>query len=257
MADIAKKPESMSQQQSELIEDIRWRHPSTIIIGGPSASGKTELTNSILTNRNYLFNPVPQKTILYFREWQSIYDNWKKMGFIDEFYDSFPEEDEFRDRLDLDGTGTVVVFDDFFLHVEKNKTFFDNLFCINSHHLKISVILIVHNLFAKSLRTLSLNCHRFFLTQSLRDKGQLQALARQAFPGKSEFVIQAFDDSMAARYGHICLDFSPECNSSVRVTSNWFASPPALNCYLYKGDMKYPASKMGPRAFSKLILNSF
>ena len=148
----------------------------------------------------------------------------------------------------------MVVFDDFFLHVEKHKSFFDNLFCINSHHLKVSVILIVHNLFTKDLRTLSLNCHRFFLTQSLRDKGQLQSLARQAFPGKSDFVVQAFDDSMKARYGHICLDFSPDCNSIARVSSNWFAEPPAIHCYVYKTDVKSSASKMGSKAFTKLIL---
>ena len=105
--------------------------------------------------------------------------------------------------------------------------------CINLSSRK-TVVLIVHNLFAKPLRTLSLNCHRFFLTQSLRDKGQLQALARQAFPGKSQFVIQAFDDSMKARYGHICLDFSPDCNPVCRVTSNWFAQSTAINCYVYK-----------------------
>ena len=244
----------MTLQQSEIIDDIRWKHPSTIMIGGPSGCGKTELTNSILTNRNHLFNPVPQKAILYYREWQAVYGVWKEMGFIDEFYNSFPEEEEFRDRLDLEGTGTVVVFDDFFLHVEKNKSFFDNLFCINSHHLKVSVILIVHNLFTKDLRTLSLNCHRFFLTQSLRDKGQLQSLARQAFPGKSDFVIQAFDDSMKARYGHICLDFSPDCNSVARVSSNWFAKSPAIHCYVYKTDVKSSAGKMGSKAFTKLIL---
>ena len=246
--------QSMSQQQPELVDDIRWKHPSTIMIGGPSGSGKTQLTNSILTNKNYLFNPTPKKTILYFREWQNVYTEWKNMGFVDEFYDTFPDEEEFRDRLDLAGTGSLVIFDDMFLYVEKNKSFFDNLFCINSHHLKVSVVLIVHNLFTKSLRTLSLNCHRFFLTQSLRDKGQLQTLARQAYPGKSDFVIQAFDDSMKARYGHICLDFSPDCNSITRVTSNWFAQPTALNCYVYKTDMESSSVKMSPKAFSKLIL---
>ena len=246
--------QTMSQQQPELVDDIRWKHPSTIMIGGPSGSGKTQLTNSILTNKNYLFNPTPKKTILYFREWQNVYTEWKNMGFVDEFYDTFPDEEEFRDRLDLAGTGSLVIFDDMFLYVEKNKSFFDNLFCINSHHLKVSVVLIVHNLFTKSLRTLSLNCHRFFLTQSLRDKGQLQALARQAYPGKSEFVIQAFDDSMKARYGHICLDFSPDCNSITRVTSNWFAQPTALNCYVYKTDTESTSVKMSPKAFSKLIL---
>ena len=244
----------MTQQQPELIDDIRWRHPSTIMIGGPSGSGKTLLTDSILANKQHLFNPVPQKTILFYREWQELYDIWKDAGYVDVFYNTFPEEDEFRERLDMDGAGTLVIFDDCSLQVEQHKEFFDNLFCISSHHLKITVVLIVHNLFTKSLRTLSLNAHRFFLTQSLRDKGQLQTLARQAFPGKSEFVIQAFDDSTKEQYGHICLDFSPGCNPITRVTSNWFAEPTALNCYLYKMDKKSSSIKMGSKAFTKLLL---
>ena len=51
----------MGQQQPEIVDDIRWKHPSTIMIGGPSGSGKTELTSSILANKDYLFNPPPQK----------------------------------------------------------------------------------------------------------------------------------------------------------------------------------------------------
>ena len=81
--------QSMSQQQPELVDDIRWKHPSTIMIGGPSGSGKTELTNSILTNKNNLFNPTPTKTILYFHEWQNVYTEWKRMGLVDEFYDTY------------------------------------------------------------------------------------------------------------------------------------------------------------------------
>lgn len=244
----------MSNQEMEIIDDIRWSHPSTIMIGGPSSSGKTQLTNSILINKDQLFSPIPKKVILYYREWQQIYASWKTDGLVQEFYDILPEEEEFRERLDLQGEGSLVIFDDMFLDIEKNKNFFDNLFCVNSHHLKVTVILIVHNLFTKNLRTLSLNCHRFFLTQSLRDKGQLQALARQAFPGKSEFVVEAFDDSMAARYGHICLDFSPGCSSTLRVTSNWFAEPSAINCYLYKPGLKSSRVKMSSKAFTKLIL---
>ena len=145
----------MDQQQPEIIDDIRWKHPSTIMIGGPSASGKTQLTSCILANKDYLFNPAPQKTILYFREWQQVYNTWRQSGFVDEFYNTLPDDEEFRERLDANGSGTIVVFDDFSLKVEQNKDFFDNLFCINSHHLKITVVLIVHQIFENSQPKLS------------------------------------------------------------------------------------------------------
>ena len=124
----------------EIIDDIRWSHPSTIMIGGPSSSGKTQLTNSILINKDQLFSPIPKKVILYYREWQQIYASWKTDGLVQEFYDILPEEEEFRERLDLQGEGSLVIFDDMFLDIEKNKNFFDNLFCVNSHHLKVTVI---------------------------------------------------------------------------------------------------------------------
>ena len=114
----------MSNQEMEIIDDIRWSHPSTIMIGGPSSSGKTQLTNSILINKDQLFSPIPKKVILYYREWQQIYASWKTDGLVQEFYDILPEEEEFRERLDLQGEGSLVIFDDMFLDIEKNKNFF-------------------------------------------------------------------------------------------------------------------------------------
>ena len=67
-------------------------------------------------------------------------------------------------------------------------------------------------------------------------------------------MMQAFDDAMEEEYGHLCLDFSPGCNSITRVTSNWFSYPPALNSYLYKTDAKSPSIKMSSKAFTKLLL---
>ena len=176
---------------------------------------------------------------------------------MDGFFNTLPDEDEFRENLDLQGSGTLIIFDDFFLQIEQHKNFFDNLFCINCHHLKISIILIVHNLFSKNLRTMTLNCHRFFLTQSMRDKLQLSNLARQAFPGKVDFILSAYENAMEKRFGHLCLDFSPRCRSELRVTADWFSQPAAITCYVYKDVGAGSAKKMGSNNFTKLVLVPF
>ena len=104
---------------------------------------------------------------------------------------------------------------------------------------------------------MTLNCHRFFLTQSMRDKLQLSNLARQAFPGKVDFILSAYENAMERRFGHLCLDFSPRCRSELRVTADWFSQPPAITCYLYKDVGGGSGKKMGSNSFTKLVLVPF
>lgn len=55
-----------------------------------------------------------------------------------------------------------------------------------------------------------------------RDISQLQCLARQAFLGKSAFVLEAFKDATAQPYGYLVLDFSPNAEEEYRVRTRVF-----------------------------------
>jgi len=73
-----------------------------------------------------------------------------------------------------------------------------NLFTTDSHHRNISVFLISQNLFSqgKYSRTISLNCIYLIIFKNPRDKSQINVLARQMFPEKYNFFMEAFSDAV-------------------------------------------------------------
>ena len=132
-----------------------------------------------------------------------------------------------------DKTGTCIIFDDFASLVEEHEEDFVYLFTIASHHFKTSIFLVLHSLFSPALRKLSLNTHRFFLTKSPRDTSQVRTLGIQSHPGRSDYIVAAYNDATDEKFGHLVLDFSPNCDSRLRVIGNMFGKEPVA-VYEYK-----------------------
>ena len=72
------------------------------------------------------------------------------------------------------------MFDDLEDELVKNMDMFRQLWTVLSHHLNTTPIAVLHNLYAKNIRTVSINTHRFVLTRSLRDSSQISFLSRQS-----------------------------------------------------------------------------
>ena len=63
--------------------DGRLHHPSTMLICGPSNSGKTTFTKKILKYSNSLFTPYPPRfVVLVYETWQSSYDEMLQHNYI-------------------------------------------------------------------------------------------------------------------------------------------------------------------------------
>ena len=198
-------------------------------------SGKTEILGQILSNADYLFDPPPAKKILFFREDQPIYGKWIERGILDQKSKGMPDRESLLSQLseNKDKTGTCIIFDDFASLVEEHEEDFVYLFTIASHHFKTSIFLVLHSLFSPALRKLSLNTHRFFLTKSPRDTSQVRTLGIQSHPGRSDYIVAAYNDATDEKFGHLVLDFSPNCDSRLRVIGNMFGKEPVA-VYEYK-----------------------
>lgn len=46
-------------------DQLKFPIPSSIIVSGPSSSGKTELVLKLLRNKNFIFNPPPKSIGLF------------------------------------------------------------------------------------------------------------------------------------------------------------------------------------------------
>ena len=79
----------------------------------------------------------------------------------------------------------------------ENDTNILNLFTRDSHHKNISAFLITQNQFSKgkNARTISLKCNHLIIFRNPRDKSQIFVLARQMFPDKINFFMEAFSDA--------------------------------------------------------------
>ena len=110
----------------------------------------------------------------------------------------------------------VIVIDDLMNELNKDKNL-ENLFVKKSHHLNKSVFFVVQNLFYDNVRTLSLNTHYMLLMKNPRDKSQIMNLAKQIYPGNTNYLVEAYNDATKEAYGYIKIDLTPDTPDSLRL----------------------------------------
>ena len=111
--------------------------------------------------------------------------------------------------------------------------------------LSCTTIIILHWLFHKSLRRLTLATHHFILTDSPRDLSTVSYLGRQAFPNSGHYLIDSFKDAVADNntYGYILISVQPGRRKELAVCTNIFSD----KIIVYQQD---PQSK----SFKKMLL---
>ncbi len=81
---------------------------------------------------------------------------------------------------------------------------------------------------------MNLNTHYIVLFKNPRDVGQVATLARQMYPGKSKFVVEAFRDATDKPYGYLLIDLKPETDENYRLRTNIFPDDDRQFAYVPK-----------------------
>src|SRR5947208_16675572 len=160
-----------------------FKHPFTMIISGPTGSGKTVFVNKLLDAQ--LFNVKFEEIIWCYSETGSIQSNEKNDV---TYIQGLPTEDMFT------GEPKLLILDDL-MHESDDRV--AKLFTKISHHRNVSVIAINQNMFhqSKHSRDMALNSHYLIIFKNPRDKSQITYLARQLFPEKPKFVQDAYNQA--------------------------------------------------------------
>jgi hypothetical protein len=116
----------------------------------------------------------------------------------------------------------LLVLDDLMSDVQssaKDSKRLSDLFTMHSHHRNISCLYLLQNLFPRSQysRNISLNAHYIFLLKNSRDRAQIRNLAQQVYPGRHQFLVQAYEDATRTPYTYLLLDFTSQCPEEYRV----------------------------------------
>jgi len=216
-----------------LIFDARFAHPASHLITGPSSSGKTCKTYSILRHKNLLFKNGHdiKHVILCYSQWQPIYQKMKDKLIVNTFINKLPSTEEFENITlpHKNNGGCIVVIDDFMGEIGKA---FEQLVTVTARHCNVSLIILFQCIFPvnKLGRTISLNVRYLHVHKQPRDRKQVANLLYQMNPAHGKALFQAFDAITIKSYASALLDASQDCPEHLRVRSNYLPSeyPPLV-----------------------------
>ena len=169
----------------------------------------------MLRHLEELFYPVPTKIIYCYGEYQREFDelppNVELMeGFPDNLSDMVHGHDN-----------SLIVLDDLMSQCSNDQRVAD-LFTHNSHHRGISILYLTQHLFppGKLSRTISLNSHYLVIFQNPRDSLGISTLAKQMFPGCTDYLMESFCHAMSRPYGYLVIDCHQLTPESMHLRTN-------------------------------------
>ena len=205
---------------TEKCQRFQFEHPFTCMVVGMTGSGKTVWVQSLLTQAYRMINLPPERVVWCYSQWQPAYMDMLVTIPNIEFVKGIPTALE-QDAYFNVNKRNLIVFDDQMIDAGKDKRIV-NLFTRGSHHRNLSVIYIVQNLFhqGKGSRSISLNSHYLVLFKNPRDKLQVLTLAKQMYPGRTEFFLRQYEEAVRRPYGYLLIDLKTTTQDDCRLRTN-------------------------------------
>ena len=207
---------------------MKFKHPFTCIVAGPTISGKTSFVIKLLHNLKSLCTEARFEGGIiwcYSEETAVPSTQLEKLGLHITYQKGLPET-----YGNARGEPSLIILDDL-LNEAYGRDVCD-LFTKGSHHRNISVILLTQNIFHQSrfCRDISLNATYLVLLKNVRDRNQFTFLARQVFPEDSVSLVKAFHNATKLPHGYLILDFAQDTDDRLRFRTNVFPDegPPAV-----------------------------
>jgi hypothetical protein len=89
----------------------------------------------------------------------------------------------------------MIVLDDLMTTASKDPCITD-FFTEGSHHRNLSVVVLNQNLYFSKDPTQRRNCHYLFLLKNPVDKQNIMTLAKQMYPGKTQYMLEKFEQAV-------------------------------------------------------------
>lgn len=199
---------------------LKFIHPFTCIVAGPTGSGKTVFVRKLLKFNQDLIEKPPQKIIWCYGVYQNAYTEMlSEIPGID-FIEGFPSN--FESLIDPNVRNLLVV-DDLMAECTKDAKM-TSLFTRGSHHKNLSICFIVQNLFHQNreTRTISLNAQYLVMYKNPRDRSQIAHLGRQLYPGQVKYVQESYNDATNEPYGYLLIDLKSSTPEDYRLRTKIF-----------------------------------
>jgi hypothetical protein len=222
------------------VVDLRFNHPATHYLSGPSTCGKTVRMAKILRHRAKLLRGGANiaNVVFCYAEWQKEYDKLKEEKAVTKWVNKMPTLEEFVDLVApyKENGGSIVVIDDFMSKIGPDL---DEIVRVTGRHNNASVFLLFQSLFPphKLARQISLNMKYLHLHKNPRENKQIYTLASQIHPVNNAWVVRAYHHATRERYSCVLFDLTQECPEHLRIRSNYLPGEEPMTVYVEKGSI--------------------
>ena len=161
-----------SVQENKVL--LPFQSPCSILVVGPTQSGKTMLTYRIIKQSKAMFTTQPVKIVYCYSVYQELFAKMERELENIPLHEGLPLNDQ-MDSWSEGREHMLLVLDDLLTSSVNNADIL-NLFTVKSHHQNISVLFLTQNLYhspSKFMRTISLNVSYIICLKNHRDQHQL------------------------------------------------------------------------------------
>jgi len=199
---------------------VKFKHPFTCIVAGPTGCGKTSFVIKLLRNLDSQCTESRLEGGIIWRyseETAVPRQQISKLGLNISYQEGLPES-----YGNARGEPSLIILDDL-LNEAYGRNVCD-LFTKGCHHINISVVLLTQNIFHQGthFRDISLNSKYLVLLKNVRDKNQFTFLARQVYPEQSQSLYKSYRDATKRPHGYFILDFAQDTDDRLRFRTNVF-----------------------------------
>lgn len=205
---------------------VYLKHPFTMIVSGPTGSGKTYWIKKLINNADKYCLPAPTKIHYFYGEYQPIFSSMQNVNFIQGLPENLMQK--------FDGIEPEwIIIDDLMIEAGNSKLI-SEMFTKGSHHRNLSVILILQNFFSrgKEMRNITLNAQYLVLFKNPRDQTIVTNIARQMLPGKTKKLQAIYEDATRKPFSYLFLDLKPDTPMETRFLTNVVDEEDYITAYL-------------------------
>ena len=210
---------------TEPYPEFSFRHKFSLLVVGPSQSGKTHFVQQLLeTDRIVYEKNRRRKIIWYYSQWQKKYDELRKsLGHEISFIRGLPEFSEDLREIETK-FNNIIVLDDLMAEAIQSPVV-SKLFTLGRHR-NASTILLLQNMFPKGKYNtdISRNAQYIALFRSPSDRKQIGIVAERMFDKNRDRFMAVFNEVTSKPYTYILIDNKPETEAQKQVLGDVFGS---------------------------------
>ena len=198
--------------------DVSVKWPFKWCLVGSSGSGKTNFSLQVIRHAHRLFDQVPTKIIIVYKEYQEIYNQFNDHIPTDLFNE---DEVDFEEITKENKENLLIICDDLYYSKKINEV--AEHFLIKGRHRNTSWLVLTQSIFNHpALKNISRNSSHITMFKSVR-LNEPHIFFSQLRPRTSKVLQDIYSKATEKSYSYLDIDLSQTCPDKFRYKTNLFS----------------------------------